>query len=257
MAVPVAAVGASRRAGPNLLSLGNARHLIYLFALGAGVLMSGSRAGLAGAIGGLAVLPLFNPGRRRSIGLLLVAGLIGASLVALTFDSSLASHLGIVTGQRFTGQAAGTQTSNDYRTHAYAAAFRAIVRNPAMGQGFQQARDAHDIYLQLLQVGGIAAFASFLAFASGAIVTARRIIASHHTPASFATLAGGLGASIVVWLITGLAQNELYDRYLYIPVGLLLAMRLILHEYGGRVQHRAPAVLSTGWSRAEASVGYG
>ena len=230
MAMPVAALRASRRLSSQVFAVANARNLFYLFALGTGVLLSGSRAGLAAAVAGLAVLPLFQPGRRRSLGLLAVAGLIVVALGALTFDSSLASKLGIVTGQRFTGQAAGTQISNSYRSQAYAAALHVIVANPFVGQGFQGARTAHDIYLQLLEVGGLIALAAFLAFMAGTIAMARRLAATNDLPWSLVSLASALGASAVVWLVIGLAQNELYDRYLYIPAGLLLAARLMLHE---------------------------
>jgi hypothetical protein len=41
-------------------------------------------------------------------------------------------------------------------------------------------------------------------------------------------LAAALIASIAIWLIAGLAQNLIYDRYLYLPIGLLLGLGVSL-----------------------------
>lgn len=227
MAMPVAAIRASRRVRPEGFAVANARNLFYVFSLGAGVLASGSRGGLAGAVAGIAVLPILQPGRRRSLALIAVGALTVLALGALTFDSSIASRLGVITGQRLSGQAAGTQLSNDYRTGAYAAAVRETLAHPIAGQGFESVRTAHDIYLQLLQAGGVVAVAAFTVFMSGVLGLAGRLSASPNLSGSLAGLASAFGASFVVWLIVGLVQNELYDRYLYIPVGLLLAVHMM------------------------------
>jgi hypothetical protein len=46
-------------------------------------------------------------------------------------------------------------------------------------------------------------------------------------PAALRPLVAGLAASIVVWLINGVAGNQLYDRYLYVPIGLLLGLSYV------------------------------
>lgn len=233
MAMPVAALRASLRMGPNTFTFANARNLLYVFAIGAGVFASGSRGGLAAAVAGIAVLPMLQPGLRRSLALCLTGVLIIGVLGALIFDSSFASKLGIVTGQRLSGQAAGTQVSNDYRTRAYAAALRDAIANPIAGQGFESVRTAHNIYLELAQTGGVIGLAAFLAFVSGVLATARRLSASTGLEASVGALASAFGASFVAWLVAGLVEPQLYDRYLYIPVGLLLALHLIALPLSG------------------------
>lgn len=244
MAMPVAALRASRRGRWATFDLANVRNLLYLMILGAGVLASGSRSALVAAVIAIAALPFFLPGRRRSIALLATGILVVVALGVLTFDSSIASKLGVVTGQRFFGPTG--QGSTQYRLVAYAAAIRETIAHPLLGQGFQSVLVAHDIYLQLLQAGGVVALLAFLTFAGGAVATARRLTTSAELPAWVSGLAAAFGASLAAWLIGGLALNDLYNRYLYIPVGFLLATRVIPREQavsadGGAV--RPPATV--------------
>jgi hypothetical protein len=43
-------------------------------------------------------------------------------------------------------------------------------------------------------------------------------------PKGVPDFAGALTVSVAVWLISGLFQNQIADRYIYVPVGLLLGL---------------------------------
>ncbi|HWH11944.1 MAG TPA: O-antigen ligase family protein [Solirubrobacteraceae bacterium] len=224
MALPVALVRAIRPVGPRGELGPKLRNLGYALALGLGILVSGSRAGLLAVVVALIALPLLQTERHR-VGQLFAIPLVVIGLLGVVvLDGSIASSLGVITGSRLTGTAAGTSESNDYRITAYGTALRQFADDPIVGQGFNVARVAHDIYFQLLQAGGIVALAGFGLFVAGAF-RAQREIDRRPDRVPGSDLAVALTASLIVWLVNGTLQNELYDRYLYIPVALLLALR--------------------------------
>ena len=102
-----------------------------------------------------------------------------------------------------------------------------FASSPILGTGFATVRDAHDIYLQLLQAGGILALLSFIVFVAGSLLTGLHLSRSASLSKPHRTLALALIASIVTWLVAGLAQNYVYDRYLYMPFALLLALAIL------------------------------
>jgi hypothetical protein len=249
MALPVALIRAIRPV-PSAAVLGfTVRNLGYSLALAVGILVSGSRSGLLAAVAAVVALPLLQDSRRR-VGRLLALPLIVVTLLGVVvLDTPLATSLGIVTGSRLTGSAAGTNLSNDYRISAYSSALGQIARDPVVGQGFAVARVAHDIYIQLLQAGGIIALGAFLVVITGAF-RVRRDIERRPARARSSDLAVACNASLVAWLVNGALQNQLYDRFLYIPLGLLLALGEINRRLavGGatadRPGHQRPLVAS-------------
>jgi hypothetical protein len=223
MALPVALTRAIRPVAPGAGLGFTLRNLGYALALAIGILVSGSRSGLLAAVVALVALPLLQDARRRVGWLVALPVIVIGMLGVVVLDSSLAASLGIVTGSRLTGSAAGTNISDDYRVSAYGSALHQIAQDPIVGQGFGVARVAHDIYIQLLQAGGIIALGAFLLVVAGAFRVRREIERRPaRTPSS--DLAVACNASLIAWLVNGALQNQLYDRYLYIPLGLLLAI---------------------------------
>ncbi len=223
MALPVALTRAIRPVAPGAGLGFTLRNLGYALTLAVGILVSGSRSGLLAAVVALVALPFLQDPRRRVGRLLAIPLIVVGMLGVVVLDSPLAASLGIVTGSRLTGSAAGTNVSNDYRISAYSSALREIARDPVVGQGFAVARVAHDIYIQLLQAGGIIALGAFLVVISGAF-RVRRKIERRPERAPNSDLAVACNASLVAWLVNGTLQNQLYDRFLYIPLGMLLAL---------------------------------
>jgi O-antigen ligase len=191
-------------------------------AMAIGLLVAGSRAAFGGAAAGLLCLLLLAGRNRRRVAPY-VGGLLAVGLIAVAL--ALATHTGFITLQRIAGVDTGQNT--DTRLAYYRGALSDFIRSPIVGHGFQLIVQAHDIYLQLLQSGGLLALGAFAAFMVGTLRLAWRLGHDPVVPAALRPLVAGLAASIVVWLINGVAGNQLYDRYLYVPIGLLLGLSYV------------------------------
>jgi hypothetical protein len=92
--------------------------------------------------------------------------------------------------------------------------------SPVIGVGFSTVKLANNLALQSLQAGGLLAALGFAVYFAGAIMRGLRT----------SRLSDGLGAalslSLLAWLVDGLFENIIYDRFLFLPVGLVLALRL-------------------------------
>jgi O-antigen ligase len=108
--------------------------------------------------------------------------------------------------------------------------WEAVEGRPILGYGFQNLRGTHDVYLQLLQAGGVLALLSFLLFAAGALTVGVRCGRSARLPRDLRALARGLTASIAVWLLAVLVLNIFLDRFLYVPIGLLLGVAALVPQ---------------------------
>jgi O-antigen ligase len=194
-------------------------------AMAIGLLVAGSRAAFGGAAAGLLSL-LIIAGRDRRRVAPYVGGLLGVGLISVAV--ALATHTGFITLQRIAGVDTGQNT--DTRLTYYRGALSDFASSPVVGHGFQLIVQAHDIYLQLLQSGGLLALVAFMAYLVGTLRLAWRLGHDSVVPAALRPLVAGLASSILVWLINGLVGNQLYDRYLYVPIGLLLGLSFLSLE---------------------------
>lgn len=228
MALPVAVARLGSGGVRGLAAIGLVPLLIV------GVVESGSRGALLAA--GAGVLLLFALGvstRRTRTTLLLVAApvLTFVVIIALLGNNELT---GSVAFDRL-GGGGGARQSNQVRLVTLQDSISQAAKHPVVGTGFSDVRTAHNIYIQLLQAGGMLAFAGFLAFAISIVRRARSLaLPRRDLPPSLTALAAGSGASVCVWLLFGMVGNAVFDRYLYVPVGVVLALAL--------VQARSPAV---------------
>jgi hypothetical protein len=78
-----------------------------------------------------------------------------------------------------------------------------------------------------LASGGVVAFLAFLSFLLGSTASGLRLSRTRGDP-KLPGLAGATASSMGAWIIMGIAENQLYDRYLLVPCGFLLAVRLLL-----------------------------
>ncbi len=204
---------------PALLWLGRSARSTAAGVLGVALLLggeyaSGSRAGAVGAVIAVALTVLLVPRLRVGLGFLLPLGGMGL-LAVLLFTSTGRSVLHqIRLGSNSTTAGSDTQRGMDATV-----AFAQFKARPLEGVGFSVIADAHDIYLQLLAAGGLVALASFATFCGGLLGSARRALTGTQSDAVVA-----VAIAILVWLVNGIFDNQVADKYLYVLPGLLYAM---------------------------------
>lgn len=210
MALPVIFVRLSARLRPGdvLLAL--------LFMLG--ILFSGTRAALLGAVVGVAATLLVQRGVRMRRGTIALAATVTAVVAVTTHGALFATVDRLAQGNR---SAAASDTT---RIEAYSETFHAVIERPVVGYGFEVIRGGHNLYLELAHAGGIIALAAFLCFAWGLLRTGLRLSHDKRLPLPRRADAMGLTGAIVAWLTLSFVQNSVFDRFLYIPAGLLIAL---------------------------------
>jgi O-antigen ligase len=221
-----------------------------------GVFVSGSRGAFIAAAAGAVILFAFGTTTRRARTTLLLFGAPVVAFVVVVVMLGNNALAGSVTIERLGGGGGATQSDNA-RLLTLRQSVDKAIQHPLVGVGFVEVRTAHNIYVQLLEAGGLIALAGFLAFAGAMVRRARRLaLPGSGSPPWLMSLAAGSGASICVWLLFGMVGNAVYDRYLYIPVGVVLALALMHDRWFARDQqpprpndppsplrlrHRAPA----------------
>ena len=201
--------------------------LLALPLLVAGLAASGSRGALLAAGGGVLLYLLLAIGRSRSRAGLALMVAMAATVVLLALGPEQTRELGVVSAERFAGQRGATDSDYE-RRQLLVEAIADVQELPFMGVGYSSTRPAHDIYLQFLQGGGIVALIGFLLFAGSVLRRASALSrATAGIQPNLSALAAGSGASFGVWLLYGLVGPNTYDRYLYLPVGMVLALSLV------------------------------
>jgi len=185
---------------------------------------------LAAAAGIPILLMLGVSTRRTRTSLLMVAAPV-ATFVILVNVLGNNGLTGSVTAERL-GGGAGANQSDSVRRQTWQDSIAQAGDHLVVGSGFVVVRSAHNIYLQLLGAGGALALGAFLAYMISLMRRARRLaLARNGSPPWLMALAAGSGASVCVWLLYGMVGNAIYDRYLYVPVGLVLALGLVHRRF--------------------------
>lgn len=187
----------------------------------AGVLESGSRAATLAALLGFVAVPLMAR-YRRARALVVCCGALACGGLALSV-----AQPELVSLERLTGGVVGVAGSNQAHLTAWAVALQLIPSSPIIGSGYANVGDAHDIVLQLLVSGGVLALIGFALFTIGFIVIGWRSARDTRLGTAMQTFSAGLTASALVFLATGLVGDLIYDRFLYWPFGLLLAIHIL------------------------------
>jgi predicted O-methyltransferase YrrM len=159
---------------------------------------------------------------------------IGVLVVFVAALAVLALHLDVLGATRIGSVSAAT--SDAARTVVRHIATSQFSARPLEGAGFTYFQDAHNIYLQIAASGGVLALVGFGAFLVG---TARVTELALRT--NEAVLATGCAIAVAVWLVVGLEENNLAELYLYVPIGLLLAIAAGAEFY--RLPQRLPSTL--------------
>lgn len=195
-----------------------------LAAVGVGVLTTGSRGAMVGFAGAVVIATAVLPREMRAatVKVLGVAALIGLVLAVTAFRSEVSSSISRLTG----GSAETVQLvaeSDKEREGLRAESLEQFSENPIFGAGLEHARDAHMIYLQLAASSGLVGLIAFLWFMLGSIVAALKRARAPELPLEVRAAVAAAGASVIVWALLGFVENQIADRYLYVPSGLVVA----------------------------------
>lgn len=190
------------------------------------VVRAGSRAGLVALLVGAAIVIVrtrelrstperIGRGALALLALALLAGaLIGTGVVHVGRQNAVFRLFGDTSAQ----------ASDAERLSALDENVRRISSRPLTGSGFEKALQAHNIYLQILAAAGIAGLVGFLMLVAS--VVREGLQAGAGPPDDLllyirtAFLAGYAG-----YLVAGLAQNILWDRYVWLHVAVILWAR--------------------------------
>jgi hypothetical protein len=195
-----------------------------LCAVGMAVLTTGSRGALVAF--GLAVIfgaSMLPPElRRQTWRWVLIAGVAGVVVAGLAFRGQALDSLKRISGGDATVRAQVADSDKE-RAGARAAGLHQVTISPILGTGLVHARDAHMIYLQLAASSGLIGLGAFLSFLIGSVWSARRRARSPDLPLEVRAIITAAGASVTIWALLGLVENQVADRYLYVPTGLIIA----------------------------------
>jgi O-antigen ligase len=199
---------------------------------------------VAAAVAVFATALLMPRLRRRAVPLLPYAGM--ALLVVLMF-TKVGSQ--VIHQLRFGGDSSASgsdlQRGQDARL-----AYTQIGARPFAGVGFSVIQDAHDIYLQVLAAGGVVALAAFLVYLGGLAGAARRAWAVAPREEVVAVC-----VTIGIWLVNGVFDDQLADKYLYVMPGLLLGLSRLGVAAAARGKAR-PGIVPASAVAAPAAAGY-
>ena len=207
-----------------LVSVRSVRAMLWwtavLTTLTAGILVSGSRSALLAVPAGVLALLLIGRGISRKLVPLVVT--VGAIAGVVAIGARFSGSQTFVAVNRLTGTSTSVAQSDSTRVERYHVAIADFLSHPIVGVGYQSIRQALDIYLQLAASGGVLALAGFALFVAWVIASDRALVRTA-PPGHLRNLGGALAGAMVVWLVYGLFQNGIYERYLYVAAGLTVA----------------------------------
>jgi O-antigen ligase len=106
--------------------------------------------------------------------------------------------------------------------------------HPLTGIGFQVIADAHNLPVQVWEAAGLLGVLALLLYSTGVFRTAWLLARDPRLPRGSPELVWALAISFAIWLVAGLLQDPIADRYIYMPVGLLLGLGLAANASRGR-----------------------
>lgn len=218
--------------GPALslaLSSGGVSRWMALVGVGAalvGTLISGSRAAIGGVIVTVIVFVVLS--RRIDVAFGIIAagvlsvGILLSPLVELPEGNALARLL----ASDDPTSSLDVTTSNSERAQAMSIAIENFSEHPITGVGFEGATEAHNIYVQIASAGGLFAIGGFVIIVS-AILFPTMYVLLKPTPGKMSlqqVILVGLLSGYIGYLASGLFNNSLWERYLWIVPALMLTI---------------------------------
>ena len=197
----------------------------------AGVVASGSRAALLGAVAVVPAVALLCSRWRFAAWSAAAAVMVaGAVLVGVVHASALGDNVRLV-GDR------STVESDVERLGQLSRSLDRIKGHPLSGAGFAVADEAHNIYLQALVAAGPLGLLGLGVVTVSVVGAARReILAAGHAATSDVAMLAGLAGGFVGYMLGAAFQNSLSERYvwLYLAGTVALTGALKSERGGGR-----------------------
>ena len=180
---------------------------VSIVVLAAGAFATGSRGALIGAVI-VTVLYILISGRR-------VFGKFTIAILAAIVVILVATDLGLTTGlTRLTGDASADQSDIE-RIRRAQVALSEFLANPITGVGFTTG-EAHNFYLEVARSGGLVTLVIMVVFAAAILIAGWRVRRQ-------VAIAVPALASASIWFIMAFQQNSLNVRFIWVPVGFVLA----------------------------------
>lgn len=215
MTLPIALLRAAQLHG-----WGRALAIGATIVLLAGILSSGSRVGFGSALLAIWLTPMLIPKLRTRI---LMAG-VAAVMLFLAVAALAPAGNSLLSGFERLGGSGSAAGANIQRFDQVEDSLEIALDHPVTGVGFSVIADAHVLPLQYWEAGGVLGVLALILYATGALGTGWRLLRDRTLPQGIPEFAGAVTISFAVYLIAGLIQNQIADRYIYIPVGLLLGL---------------------------------
>lgn len=215
---------AAALAAPIALHMARTRRVggtVLFLLLATAAVLSGSRGAQVGILLVLVLVLMFDPRHRTSRLLASIYAGLWLVTLAVLFLSSLSSTLGSFL--RF-GADAGASESDQGRLRLMEQGLADWAHSPFFGLGYSVLTGAHSIYIQILAAGGLLLAAGLIYYFFGLFRDLLRLRRAGDELAPY------LAVLFCAWLSCGVIENVLVERYLYIPVGLVIAMTSLLLE---------------------------
>jgi O-antigen ligase len=198
--------------------------------------LSGSRSGILGAIAALLVFG-YNWLRAQPVrgAMMILAGVLvlyvsstvnNCMQVGANTDCTLSAWDRLFGGN-------GTDRSDQVRENLLNEAKEQLDKSPLIGVGYHAVRISHNSFLQILVSGGILALGAFLLYLATIVSWLRHMRVREAQLLRLDYLVPALYGAFTCWFVHGMLQPDTVARNFYIPVGLLLALRVYcagLHE---------------------------
>lgn len=178
-----------------------------------GSVLSGSRGSQIGVVTAFILSAVFTrQGRRLAIPIMWLCVLV--STMVLAVRPQLFSAFGDLI--RFGDRTA--YVSDEARAMAAEQAIQDFRTHPVAGVGLEVLTEAHNIILQALAAGGVILLLGLAVYFLDAIKDGIRAYRKGYVAAGFSV------ASACTLLVMGTFQNQISDRYLYVPIAAICAL---------------------------------
>ena len=185
------------------------------------VYVSGSRAGVLGLAVALLVVMLSPKGLSLARWLAGVAFVGSAGVVlseVLSFNQLALSRNGAI-GRLF-NEGTTSSVSNQARMSQLTESVAAISHNPLLGVGFDTARDAHNLFLQVWSAAGVVGLVGLMLVVWVILVQPWLSVRS---TCSSDMMVYGMLASVAGFLSVSMFQPQIWDRYVWFLLSLAIA----------------------------------